>query len=301
MQHLSLLMRDEVGAVATNVVGSADQREDFYATVGARFMDIIEDDYSDAAMYWKDMGVKGTNMGGKKIAPGIRKIVKRGCMTIPYGATFNGLGEQVIEDGFCSTSDRGDALTREQSAKFRDTLWAAMGGAAPKAMAVRDSLIAAVKVIVKSNNQPTWTTHCGSTIYPDYRERRAVNVKLGGKKRTWIPDYNDNAGKPKIHQHTNAIVANIIHSYDASMLQTTVCRMGDAELSFVHDSYGCLPGSMAKLSAELRSVAIDMYSDDTLGNLWTHLQTLTETELPTPPAVGNLDVAAVQQAPYFFS
>lgn len=301
MQHLSLLMRDEVGSRATNVIGDVSVREDFYATVGERFMAIIEDDYSDAAMYWKDMGTKGTDMGNGKSAPGIRKIVKRGCMTIPYGATFNGLGEQVIEDGFCSTSDRGDARTREQSAKFRDALWAAMGGAAPKAMAVRDSLIAAVKVIVKSNNQPNWITHSGSTVYPNYREVRSVQVKLGGAKRTWIPDYNDNAGKPKIHQHTNAIVANIIHSYDAAMLQLTVKAMDGAELSFVHDSYGCLPCDMTKLSAELRNVAVTMYTADTLGDLWAHLQTLTETELPAPPSLGELDVRAVQSAPYFFS
>ena len=301
MQHLSLLMRDEVGATATNVIGDASAREDFYATVGERFMEILEDDHSEAAMYWKDMGVKGTDMGNNQIAPGIRKIVKRGCMTIPYGATFNGLGDQVIEDGFCSTSDRRDSRTQEQAVKFRETLWAAMGGAAPKAMAVRDSLIEAVKVIVKSGNQPTWTTHSGSTIYPDYKERRAVNVKLGGVKRTWIPDYNDNAGKPKIHQHCNAIVANLIHSYDAAMLQLTALRMDGAELSFVHDSYGCLPGSMHKLSTELRTIAVEMYQGDTLGDLWTHLQTLTETTLPSPPECGNLNVSEVQQAPYFFS
>lgn len=301
MQHLSLLMRDEVGATATNVIGTEASREDFYATVGERFMDIISDDTSDAAMYWKDMGVKGTDMGNNQVAPGIRKIVKRGCMTIPYGATFNGLGEQVIEDGFCSTSDRRDQRTQDQAVKFRETLWAAMGGAAPKAMAVRDSLIEAVKVIVKSGKQPTWIAHSGSTIYPDYRERRSVQVKLGGTKRTWIPDYNDNAGKPKIHQHTNAIVANLIHSYDAAMLQLTALRMGDAELSFVHDSYGCLPGDMTKLSTELRSVAVEMYSGDTLGDLWAHLQTLTETELPAPPSLGELKVEDVHTAPYFFS
>ena len=301
MQHLSLLMHDEVGATATNVIGTAAAREDFYATVGERFMEILEDDHSEPAMYWKNMGVKGTDMGNNQIAPGIRKIVKRGCMTIPYGATFNGLGDQVIEDGFCSTSDRRDNRTQQQAIKFRETLWAAMGGAAPKAMAVRDSLIEAVKVIVKSGKQPTWMTHSGSTIYPDYRERRAVQVKLGGVKKTWIPDYNDNAGKPKSHQHCNAIVANLIHSFDAAMLQLTALRMDGVDLSFVHDSYGCLPGDMQKLSTELRNVAVEMYSGDTLGDLWTHLQTLTDTELPAPPQLGNLNVEEVNSASYFFS
>lgn len=302
MQHLSLLMQDEVGAKATNVIGTTDAREDFYLEVGKVFMDILEDDFSEAAMWWKDMAVIGTKMANGTKAPGIRKIVKRGCMTIPYGATDSGLGDQVIVDGFTSTAKRGDADTAAQAKCFQLTLLKAMAGAAPRAMAARAWLTSAVRAMVKAGDQPAWTIPTGSSVAHNYTKPAYKNVVLANGSQTKLPDFSSKtAGTPSADKNVNGIVANYIHSMDAAHLQLTVNSLEGLEVTAVHDSYGTLPGSIQVMSEAIRATAVQMYSTDPLARLAAELQDITEAELPEAPEQGTLDVNQTLNSPYFFS
>ena len=121
---------------------------------------------------------------------------------------------------------------------------------------------------------------------------------------TNLPSFSNTAGQVDIRKNKAAIVANLIHSYDAAMLQETVRRMvsnGVTTMSFVHDSYGCTAGDMDTMNATLREVAYDIYSVDQMANIAQQLQGMTEAAIPAPPEMGQLDIAAVLKSPYFFA
>lgn len=292
VQHLSLMARDVHGAVATNVIGDSSRRNDLYMTVAEAFMTILEDDHSDAAMYWKENELKE-----------MRKRVKRGVMTLPYGVTENGVADQVIKDGFCSTKDPSDVKTKAQASKFKDTLWAAMADSAPKAMELRKWLTASVEELCKAGVAPTWTTASQTEVIYHYRKPTMKQYAHTGM-HTYLPVFQLTSGQFDVRKNKNGIVANLIHSYDAAMLQETARRLeeqGVVLMSFVHDSYGCTAGDMSNMNKTLREVAVAMYTESPLEALRDDWERRLGTALPPLPEAGDLDITAIETSPYFFA
>lgn len=292
MQHLSLMTRDEQGGRATNVVGDETAREDLYMKVAEAFMTILEDDYSDAAMYWKQFDVSQ-----------MRKRVKRGVMTLPYGVTKQGIADQVINDGFCVTKDRSHNETQQQADKFKDCLWDAMADAAPKAMELRAWMIDCVDALCSARTAPTWEAPTGTRIVKSYRKPLLKRVRIGAQY-TKLPSYSETAGEVDIKKNKAAIVANLIHSFDAAMLQDTMVRMLSKQvgpMSFVHDSYGCTAGDMITMNETLRESAYVMYSNNKMEEIREGWQKLIEQDLPQCPKMGHMHPEAVLSAPYFFA
>jgi DNA-directed RNA polymerase len=243
-------------------------------------------------MYWKQFDVSQ-----------MRKRVKRGVMTLPYGVTKQGIADQAINDGFCVTKDRSHADTQQQAAKFKDCLWDAMADAAPKAMELRAGMIECVGVLCGAGVAPTWTTPTGTEIIKAYRKPTNKQVMVNGL-RTWLPSYSNVAGTLDTKKNKAAIVANLIHSFDAAMLQDTVVRILNQSVgpvSFVHDSYGCTAGDMELMNAALREAAYDMYVVNQMEVLRDTWQSMVGTVLPSCPEVGSMRVEEVLKSPYFFA
>ena len=292
MQHLSLMTRDEQGGRATNVVGDESAREDLYMKVAEAFMTILEDDHSDAAMYWKQFDVSQ-----------MRKRVKRGVMTLPYGVTKQGIADQVINDGFCVTKDRSHTETQQQAAKFKDCLWEAMADAAPKAMELRAWMIECMDVLCGANAAPQWATPVGTEVIKSYRKPTYKRFEHTGMN-TKLPIFQNDTGVVDIKKNKAAIVANLIHSFDAAMLQDTMVRMLDQDagsMSFVHDSYGCTAGDMSLMNETLRASAYDMYSVNQMEAVREHWQSMVDEVLPACPEFGSMCVEEVLESPYFFA
>ena len=292
IQHLSLLARDTKGASATNVVGDLSTRNDLYMAVAQKFMDILEDDHSESGMYWKQFTLEE-----------MRQRVKRGVMTLPYGVTENGVADQVIKDDFCSTKDVTDPRTKEQATKFKEVLFEAVAGAAPKAMEIRAWLMKAVELMCKGDTAPTWVSPCGTDVFNTYRKPSMRKLRRFGLD-TRVPTYSPSTGDFDIAANKRGIVANLIHSFDASMLQQTavqVAEKGVNALSFVHDSYGCPAGDMDSMNETLRDVAVEMYRESPLEALKSEWEQRSGLELPVLPAAGDLDVEQVKTSPYFFA
>ena len=293
MQHLSLLTRDVQGALATNVVDSPEGRQDLYMAVAAEFLNILDKDDSIEADYWK----------ASYDLKGMRSVVKRAVMTTPYGVTGQGLADQVIDDGFCATKAVSDPATKAQAMKFKETVIKALQGAAPKAMELRDWLVAVAESLCKAGVAPEWVTPVGSRVVRSYVTPVQKNVRIG-KHMTRLPDYSGKGGKLDTKKNKLAIVANVIHSYDGAMLQDTVLKVtgdGITDITFVHDSYGAGFGSMDVVATELRVSAMEIYDQNQLQKLAEHFQSLTERRLPEAPSLGDLDVSAVGSAGYFFA
>lgn len=294
MQHLSLMTNDEVGAAATNVICPDGKRSDFYSVVGDRMLDALEDQYSEAAMYWKTTACEKY---------GMRKIAKRGVMTIPYGATHGGLAQQFVEDGFCTTKEFSHKGTQAESFVIRDALEEAMDGAAPRAMALREWMLIAISAVCKNGFSPEWTVPTGTVVKHYYVTPKYKRVRVADTM-TSLPDYTGKGSKVDAKKNRRSIVANLIHSFDAAMLQDTAVRMldqGVEELSFVHDSYGAGAGNMDSLSVTLRQSAYDIYSVDQVAELHADFERQADTEIAPPPARGTLNLDDLHTAPYFFA
>ena len=293
MQHLSLLTRDVQGALATNVLDSSEGRQDLYMAVAAEFLDILDQDDSIEADYWK----------ASYDLKGMRSVVKRAVMTTPYGVTGQGLSDQVIADGFCVTQSKSDPATKAQATKFKETVTQALQGAAPKAMEMRDWLVSAAEALCKSGKAVSWYTPVGSQVVRSYITPRLKNVRVGAHM-TRLPDYSGKGGTVDTKKNKTSIVANVIHSFDAAMLQDTVVRIlneGVTQLTFVHDSYGAGFGNMGQVAVNLRESAVAIYSENQLQKLADHFESLGDAEIPPAPAMGALDITGVLQAPYFFA
>ena len=300
MQHLALLTRDPVGASATNVIGSVDARNDFYNVVAERVLTALEDNHSEEAEYLKAIANKGEAMPNGAKAPGMRSVVKRGVMTIPYGATDSGLIQQFVEDF------QSEGMERPAATLMRDLLLAAMDGAAPKAMEVRTWLGSVARSLGKAGVGTEWITPNGTAVSPRYNTVGYRKVRLLGAEATNVPDPSKVVGV-KTTKHVNGVVANVIHSLDANALQDTVVGLlyaGVETFSFIHDSFGCLAGDAETLNRVLRVATAGMYSRDVLGDLMTQFEALAtpvEVELTAPPELGNLCPNDVMTSPYFFA
>lgn len=299
MQHLSLLTRDLEGAQATNVVGDARQRNDLYAVIGSKVEELLEDLHSPEAEHLKCLADKGQDLGNDKKAPGMRKIVKRAVMTIPYGATDAGLIDQFLDD------DHGFE-TRAEATLMRDLLLQAMEGAAPKAMEVRQWLRKCARKLGGAGLAPEWTTVAGSHVSSRYMHYGMRQIRLNDGNKVNMSD-PAKPTKVRIEKSVQGIVANLIHSFDAAALQKTVVASvaeGLNHFSFIHDSFGCSPGQGALLNRVLREQILEMYGPDVLGHLADELHALAASkgaELPEPPECGTLEVADILTSPYFFA
>ena len=290
IQHMSLMSRDVLGAAATNVIGTAAVRADLYNEVAEATMKLLKDPEIIAA------ADKGYVWASGRSSKGIRKMVKRGVMTLPYGLQENSLPKQLLDDRLVDTMAQAKELAK--------AMWKAMSEVMPAAMALRNWLQQVATLIAKGGDNVQWETANGSVCKPQYLKYESYDkgVRLLGH-RTDLPNYSKPTGV-RHRKIRDAIVPNIIHSFDATALQLTVNRLVDRGIntfSFIHDQFNCLAADAPVLATELRLAHVDIYSNDVLAALYEGFQKQTNEELPKPPAMGELLVEDVLTSPHFFS
>ena len=283
LQHLALLTRDADAAAATNVKSIPSVRRDIYVEVAQAAAAKLDNDTI-------------TNH------PKLRTLAKTPVMTVPYGVTAKGMLDQIVE----ANDETGGLLSDEEVKAFRDAIQSSIRDLMPAPMAFADWIVAVTRLIAEDDVEPTWITPSGSFLSParhkDYSTYGRQQVKLCGRKTT-LPNF----AKPEginVGKHVSGSIANMIHSLDADCLHLTVCKLLDAgvtDIIMIHDSYSVLSGDAEVLARVLREVHAEVYGADVLGQLHQHLQSLTDVELPSPPALGDLDVADVLTSDYFFS
>ena len=98
------------------------------------------------------------------------------------------------------------------------------------------------------------------------------------------------------------VVANIVHSYDASHLVATCHRMVEQKYTsfhFIHDSYGSHAGHLDFLELALREEFVKIYKNDVLGAFYANIKDIVD--IPEPPTKGDLDIEKVLESSFFFS
>lgn len=285
-QHLSLLGRDPIGALATNCTSCPD-RQDLYSAVAEAVAQIIS---QEAAGGSADAHEWVGNVG--------RKTVKRAVMTTPYGVTARGIRDQLIADHHVTGENKLRAATYLQM-KISEALEQQLSGGRAIMAYLQDTAAA----LADAGLPLVWVTPAGSRVTQSYWNvvLKRVDTLIG---RINLVYEEPDSGLDK-RRAAMGSAPNVIHSLDAAMAQEVSCRLaaeGITDLHMVHDSYGTHASNTDRLLEVTRQVAYDQYSGDWLSEFHAYVGSYSQGVVrPEPPPRGTFDVSEVLKARYFFS
>jgi DNA-directed RNA polymerase len=224
-----------------------------------------------------------------------RKICKRNTMTLAYGGTPYGFGQQLIED----TKDMSDYL------RDKEHLHAALLGhlvfeTCYEMLPGPGKLLRMFETLAERSNEQDvflkWTAPVTNfPVVQAYRKPTTVRTRLkyGDEElkvnlQTW-----DEAVINKDSQKTGA-APNLVHSFDAAHLSMVV-HSADFNITVVHDSFGATPGDMPKLFKLVREKFVDFYNVAPLETVLVELESLDLL-----PSKGNLDLKRILESDFAF-
>lgn len=245
------------------------------------------------SVYWNRIKEKSTR----------RKTVKRPVMTLGYGATKSGMGQQVIDDTRSldiSKEDLPDDYLMNQDYAWGRELGSMIHRLCYKSLPGPAGMLKLfVKVAERANQKGiflSWkspiTNFPVRHIYKQPTVHRC-KVTIGGEKIVLSVQVFENQRLDKGAQKSG-ISPNIVHSLDATHLMMTV-NATPFDVSVIHDSFGCLPSDMDDLSTIVREQFVELYKGDPLRSL---LRQFRATDLL--PQRGSLDIYQIMNSDYAF-
>ena len=295
LQVLSLLLKDEVGGAAVNLVPS-NVPADIYSIVAARTQQkIIEaakrgDEHADQ---WAELGIT-------------RSLIKRVVMTVPYSISQRS-AVMYLREAYFEQHRGGPWMDPSYPCGVLiKSLWPAISEICVGGMAFLSWAQRAAKVLVHSGIHPTWVTPDGFTVQQSYMnyDKSRVRTVLGPQANIW--QIRKATARINRRKHIHGLVPNLVHSLDACAARKTALRLvaaGVPDMAFVHDSYLTHAAYAPVLNKELRAAWVDTFAGDPLGD-WIrqiNAQLPVGLVLPDPPPQGTLNTKLLVDAPYFFS
>jgi DNA-directed RNA polymerase len=299
LQHYAAMLRDEVGAKATNVMATG-QVADIYAAVGRVCGDRVraapvDNDTSEIHQAWL------TFLDGGGLP---RKAAKKPVMTLPYGATQRSCTDSTLDFLADLSSDLFPSGARMKSSTFLTKhLWLAIGDVVTSARKAMDWLQKLASTMAKSNEPLIWTTPTGFPVYQGTNKIkvRRIRTHLGGELRMQVGDFTDDLDP---RRQSSGSAPNFVHSMDASHLMLAILAAAIANLvdfAVIHDSYGTYACDTDALHVFIRSSFVELYGDsNTLADFRDQQVARTGLDLPAAPAQGSFDVRLVMDSPFFF-
>lgn len=293
LQNYSMMLRDEVGGAATNLVPS-EKPADIYSQVAQYLEELCVRDAETVpeAKWW--------------IGKVTRKIAKQPTMTMPYGAGQFGYRQQII----AALGDAGvpGSEAWAPAGYLASVMKEALGGVVVKAAIAMDWLQEASRIASEDGLPIRWETPVGLPVVQDYRETIGERIKTeitGRRIDLTVTREGDKLDKRKQAQ---GIAPNFVHSLDASHMMETVCLglgQGIKAFAMVHDSYGTHAGHADALNVILREAFVSLYREDVLAKfretLVSQLPPKLAAKIPPLPQYGTLDPEAVLASEYFFA
>lgn len=206
-----------------------------------------------------------------------RKVVKRNTMTIPYGGTAYGLGQQIIDDAKKHNIDLLLYMEHKWGAYLGREVFNDCKISLEKPMQLLKIFEDAGKQAEADGKFLKWTVPV--TNFPVVQ-----NYTEGLVKKIWVQygppsgprnstGYYDNTlqlaicfiedVKPSKGKQSQGASPNIIHSLDAAHLAITV-NQAEFPVTTIHDSFGCLLADMPSLFTLIRKTFVELYLTDPL-------------------------------------
>ena len=300
LQLISLLLRDPVGAEATNCV-QCDIPADIYRLVAQRVLDMVSSMGDNYAKGWAEVGIT-------------RSCIKRPVMTKPYAATLYSC-KQYIGEWLHDELDRRRASG--EVVPFNDvwapSMWLAkvvhktIDQVVPGVAALMKWLQAVSDACVSANVPISWTAPSGFWVrqfYPKWRKEE-VRCAIGPKVRVHAMNIEDEGMSKRANR--NGITANFVHSLDSSLMVWSTNRSADLHgvdvFSWIHDQAATLAPNVGVMQSQIKESAIEMFSMDILGGFKREVEAMLPSGvvLPPPPEQGDFDLNRLRSAEYFFA
>jgi DNA-directed RNA polymerase len=230
-------------------------------------------------------------------------------MTIPYGGTAYGLGQQVIDDARKHNIDLLLYMEHRWGAYLGREVFNDCKTSLERPMQLLKVFEEAGKKAEKDNRFLSWTVPV--TNFPVVQ-----NYTEGTVKKIWV-QYGPPAGersstgyyqntlqlqicfiedvKPSKGKQSQGASPNIIHSLDAAHLAMSVCK-APFPITTIHDSFGCLLADMPVLFKLLRETFVELYKTDPLSSIIADIGgDIGQVKF------GNLDLTLILDSEYCFS
>jgi DNA-directed RNA polymerase len=222
-------------------------------------------------------------------------------MTIPYGGTAYGLGQQIIDDARKHSIELLLYMEHRWGAYLGREVFSDCKVSLEKPMQLLKVFEDAGKKAEQANKFLSWKVPV--TNFPVVQ-----NYTEGNVRKIWVQygpqegarnstGYFDNTlqlavcfiedVKPSKGKQAQGASPNIIHSLDAAHLAMTVHK-ADFPITTIHDSFGCLLADMPNLFTLIRSTFVELYKEDPLKTIMTDIGgNLNDVNF------GNLDISLI--------
>ena len=309
LQIFSLLLRDEVGGAATNLIPS-DKPQDIYGIVADRCTEVLQNETSNE-LYKPRCKWSNKELAQAWLKLGItRKLTKRPVMVVPYSGTLYSCRayiEDFLRDDLGGNHEWGDDVFYPTNF-LAQIMWQQIDRTVVKAREAMNWLQQVSRLASSEDLPITWTTPSGFVVLQQYRESRSrrVETKLGeGIVKLSISEDTNRLNR---RRQRSGCSPNYIHSLDSAMMSLVTCKLkaqGIHHFAMIHDSYGVHATSVERLSKCLRQVCVEMFQEDLLEKfgqeIFAMLSTRNQAKFPPLPAKGNLQLEKVLESDYFFA
>ena len=307
LQVFSLLLRDEIGGRATNLIPS-NTPQDIYGIVADKTVAELENEVDEPfrekckwskkqmADMWLELGVD-------------RKICKRPVMIVPYSGTMYSCRE-YIEDYLredAKTNPFGDDLLYP-TIYLAQIMWRQIDETVVKAREAMEWLKQVTRLAAIEDLPITWSTPSGFQVIQAYREvtTRRIETKMNeGIVKLSLQEEGQRLNR---RRQKSGCSPNYIHSLDSAAMALVTCKMkaqGVHHFAMVHDSYGVHATNVQRLSKSLRQVFVEMFEEDLLEKFRDEIHAMlspkNQKKIPPLPEKGNLVLEKVLESDYFFA
>lgn len=312
LQHYSALLRDEIGAAATNLLPSL-RPNDIYGQVAQVVTQLLTSmapgEFPAIFRETRPLSIYEVDFFRRQwlLHTVTRSLVKRCVMTLPYGSKRFSMGRFIKEDYMMEVRPpEFDIEDYPDAANFLgDVVWNAIGLVVKKAVEGMQYYQGTSRAITRKKGVEyiTWPSMTGLPIVQDYWKTQYVqfrSVRGGGSRLKCLVETSkiDKLG------HSNGIAPNIVHSLDAAHLTFVTLRAkaeGIDSFAMVHDDYGTHAADTARLFNIIREEFVRMYSKDPFTIIAEALEAQANIKyVPARPEYGTLDLEQVKSSDYFF-
>ncbi len=236
-----------------------------------------------------------------------RKVVKRNVMTLPYGGTAYGLGQQQIDDAKKHGIDLLLHMEHKWGAYLGREVFEDCRVSLERPMRLLSVFEQAGKKAEEKGKFLSWNVPVTNfPVVQNYTEGKVkkIWVQYGPPLNKKSTGYYENTLQlsicfiedvvPSKGKQSQGASPNAIHSLDAAHLALTVHR-AEFPITTIHDSFGCLLADMPRLFRMIRETFVELYSANPLESLMNDIDgDISNVEL------GTLDINLVLESEYCF-
>tara|TARA_R110002020_G_scaffold131052_5_gene293056 strand:- start:5339 stop:7741 length:2403 start_codon:yes stop_codon:yes gene_type:complete len=281
LQHFSAMLRDEVGASATNLSPS-ETPQDIYQEVADLCTETIKTIDDPRARKWCQVGLT-------------RKVAKRPVMTLPYGAKQKSARAAILDwaTDYWHLFRLDEQHCWDHVRWLTPYLWDSIGGTVVSARQAMDWLQKNV-----GKDYCKWLTPLGFPVYQWYKDvpTTVVRTKLCGITEVKLDDL-DCYGDPKLTQQRSGIAPNFVHSIDSTHMVMTINMTDFKCYAMIHDDFGTHAGNTEVLFKTIRKSFHKLYTTHDPLKEWAEQ---TGASIETLPAKGTYNIDDIIEADFFF-